>query len=169
MIHHKTQRWVTCCLVTVIDAHVDKFPLIVLFTMTRRFESWSDTLWTLLVTIAIKHACPRSFTTQNPLHLLVNEYLSLFIELHVHRATKAAHRKIWCETYKLYIFVFPEIYVGVLLTIIALVTIMSWTSAQPCHSNDLSNISNQKSHLTFCLTHDCWSLSSLTQTFYDEN
>ena len=32
------------------------------------------------------------------------------IEIHAHHATKVMHRKIWCETYKLYMSVFNEIY-----------------------------------------------------------
>ena len=56
-----------------------------------------------------------------------------------------------------------------LLSTNALMTIMSWTTALPIHSNNLSNIGNKKSHLTFCLTHDCWSLRALTQMFFDGN
>ena len=40
-----------------------------------------------------------------------------------------------------------------LLSINVSVTIISWNNTQPIHSNELSNIGNQKSHLTFCLTH----------------
>ena len=40
------------------------------------------------------------------------------------------HGKIWCETYKFYMFVFDEIYNGILLSINVLLTIMSWNNAQ---------------------------------------
>ena len=87
----------------------------------------------------------------------------------VHHATKVMHGILWCEKYQCYMCVFNSIYNEVLLSTNALVTKRSGTGAQPNHSNDLSNISNQTSHLTFCLTHDCWSLSTLTQTLSDGN
>ena len=67
----------------------------------------------------------------------------------VHCATNVTHTKVLCEKYKFYMHVSNKIYNGILRSIHAFVTIISWTSAQPIHSNNLSNIGNQKSHLTF--------------------
>ena len=46
-------------------------------------------------------------------------------------------------------FVFNEIYKGGLLSMNALGTIIAWTIAQQIHCNDLSNVINQHSCLTF--------------------
>ena len=48
------------------------------------------------------------------------------------------------------------------------VPIISWTCAQPIHSSDMSNVSNQKSRLTFCPTHDCWVSVLYTKCFLME-
>ena len=69
--------------------------------------------------------------------------------MQLHCATKVMHWKVWCEKYKLYMFVFKKIYDVILWSIHAFVTKSLWTGTQQIHSNGLSNIRNQKSYLTF--------------------
>ena len=65
------------------------------------------------------------------------------------QCNKSNVQKVSCEKYKFYMFTFDKMCKGILWRIHAFVMNILGTSAQPVHSNDLSNIGNQKSHLIF--------------------